>query len=586
MAQFIQFEKVVEKQKNIKYLFRLMWELPYFKWCFIPFLILTSFCSGLPQYFLWVASKYVNNIYNPPLSDHVTHTILGFEVTVPVTLSFLGYLVLAAFITRFVSWTLFELTGNWSTQKIHFKMMRGIFGTKTTFFDENPSGRLINRIIGDYSKLNYCIIEMGDFISALSDIAFMTLLIWIANPIPALFVIPLICSYFYLQYCFAPMLSHALELQSIAMGDVIHRETDLIEGRDVFCLYEKEHNLFERLHVSFIKVINIGLLSAKLHLLSDLWKSFITITFSVLVYLFLTIGIHTQKVDAIFAAIIMTAILNLSDMFGFLTWSVTDLGKRVANVRRIFQYVDLPKEENEETNRQADAILNTEKPKGDICFKNYTMSYRKESTIILNDMSLTLPKGKKIGVIGRTGAGKTTLFQSLFRMVYVHNGDIMIGNTSIYSLDINMYRSLFGIVPQDPYLFEGSIKFNLVGDNRSISDSKLLSALDKVQINFNLDDHVSEGGKDYSIGERQLLCLARVLIADKPFILMDEPTSSVDTITDAKIQKVLETQLNGRTLITIAHRLESLWNYDLIIELKKGQFYRQGLPKDIIPQII
>jgi ABC-type multidrug transport system fused ATPase/permease subunit len=220
---------------------------------------------------------------------------------------------------------------------------------------------------------------------------------------------------------------------------------------------------------------------------------------------------------------------------------------------------------------------------GDIVFDHYSMSYRENTPLILNSLSLTLPAGKKIGVIGRTGAGKSSVMQSLFRMVYHHKGDIRIGGESIFGISVSSLRRHFGVVPQDPYLFMGTIRFNLAGDSQQSTDDQMMAALDTVGLKLDLDARVAEGGKDYSVGERQLLCLARLVLLDKQFILMDEPTSSLDRRTDENIQRLLTTVLADKTVITIAHRLESLEGYDLIVEMAEGKLQRQGPPSQMIP---
>ena len=251
--------------------------------------------------------------------------------------------------------------------------------------------------------------------------------------------------------------------------------------------------------------------------------------------------------------------------------------------------IDLPNETTQESKVQ---VVNTSVRgvhpnalEGDIRFENYSMSYRQGLPLILDKFSVTIPAGKKVGIVGRTGAGKSSLMQALFRMVYHQGGDIRIGSQSIFSADINFVRSHFGVVPQDPYLFAGTIRFNLAGELEDVSDEELLEALRTVNLKVDLDATVLEGGRDYSVGERQLLCIARLILLDKQYILMDEPTSSLDRKTDEKMQQLMRTALADKTVITIAHRLESLERYDLILEMSEGRLLRQGSPKELIPNL-
>jgi ABC-type multidrug transport system fused ATPase/permease subunit len=166
--------------------------------------------------------------------------------------------------------------------------------------------------------------------------------------------------------------------------------------------------------------------------------------------------------------------------------------------------------------------------------------------------------------------------QALMRMVYVCEGDIRIANRSIYEMDVRELRMLFGVVPQSPYLFAGTIRSNLdrVG---TISIEILEKSMKSVGLQFPLDHTVTEGGGNFSVGERQLICLARVIAAGRSIVLMDEPTSGLDPETDARISEILRTALKDKTVLTIAHRPESLGNYDRIIEMQNGR--AEELPK-------
>jgi ABC-type multidrug transport system fused ATPase/permease subunit len=151
-------------------------------------------------------------------------------------------------------------------------------------------------------------------------------------------------------------------------------------------------------------------------------------------------------------------------------------------------------------------------------------------------------------------------------------------------MPIDQARALFAVVPQDPYLFEGTIRSNIdrLGE---YNDSELREALAKTQLSLDLDMQLLEGGSNLSLGQRQLLCLARVIVTKRPFVIMDEPTSAVDTITDAAIQSALRTALHDRTIITIAHRLETLARMDRIVELEDGVVVKDGPPSLLLPLI-
>jgi ABC-type multidrug transport system fused ATPase/permease subunit len=580
---FVTAEELSAEQNNIKTLYRYISILSLLKKIFVPTMLMIFMAACAPPYFLWFLGELIT--CGGDTSCQVTHDILGWELVVPLTISSLVMIALIAMFCRVAAWTMFELSGQWSTQELQAQMMQSISGVRTTFFDENPSGRLINRLLGDYGMLRLeGVMSIGDTTNGLAEVLCVGLLIMVANPTAGLLIIPVVFLYIALQMQLAPMMSHARELRAVKIGEALHRETDLIEGRTIFTLYNKQQNLLQRIHKAFGNSMNIQLFYCKLMSWGMLWMGVISAGYAVVVYTFLVFGLHSGSISAVVAAIVITAVFNLNNLFFGLSWDMSFLGETASHARRAFFMIDLPHETTQESpiheviETDADVELS-----GDIRFENYTMSYRKDLPVILERLDLVIPCGKKVGIVGRTGAGKTSLMQALFRMVYHQSGDISIGNRSIFSLDVNCLRAHFGVVPQDPYLFAGTIRFNLVGDLTHVSDDDLKQALATVGLEVDLNARVLEGGKDYSVGERQLLCLARLILLDKQFILMDEPTSSLDRRTDERIQHLLRTVLADKTVITIAHRLESLEHYDLILELSEGKLLRQGKPEELIP---
>jgi ABC-type multidrug transport system fused ATPase/permease subunit len=581
---FVSPEEVSAEQNNIKTLIRFASGLSLLRKVLVPTLLVIFFAAAIPPYFLW----FVGELVTCGSSDGciVTHSFFGSDVVIPATLSTLVVLTLCAMLCRVGAWTLFELSGQWSTQQIQADMMKSISGVRTTFFDENPSGRLINRLLGDYGMLRLeGVMSIGDTANGLAEVLCVGLLITIANPVAGLLIVPVVLLYVALQSQLAPMMSHAREIRAVKIGEALHRETDLIEGRTIFTLYNKQKNLLGRIHKAFGDSMNIQLFYCRLMSWGMLWMGLISALYAVIVYAFLVYGLQAGLVTTTVAAVVITAVFNLNNLFFGLAWDMSFLGETASHARRAFFMIDLPNEITQESRVQA---VNTPVPAflgGDIKFENYSMSYRKNLPLILDKFSVTIPAGKKVGIVGRTGAGKSSLMQALFRMVYHQGGDIRIGNQSIFSVDLNSVRSRFGVVPQDPYLFAGTIRFNLAGELIDVTDDQLRAALQTVNLDVELDARVLEGGKDYSVGERQLLCIARLILLDKQYILMDEPTSSLDRKTDEQMQQLMRTVLADKTVVTIAHRLESLERYDLILEMSDGRLLRKGSPAELIPDL-
>ncbi len=584
MKNFVTKEEVSAKQHNLKTLLRFAASLSMLRKVMVPTALVMFFAAAIPPYFLWFIGEMLGCFGDSGCS--ISHQVMGLEVVVPATVSTLVILVLLAMFCRISAWMLFELSGQWSTQHLHANMMQSVSGVRTTFFDENPSGRLINRLLGDWGMLRLeGVMSYGDTANGLMEVLCVGALIMVADPIAGLLIIPVVLLYVGLQAQLAPMMSHAREIRAVKIGEMLHRETDLIEGRTIFTLYNKQENLLERIHRAFGGTINIQLFYARLMAWGVLWMGIISAAYAVVVYAFLIYGLHAGVLTTTLAAVIITAVFNLNNLFFNLAWDMSFLGETASHARRAFFMIDLPNEASEESARAVrKPPIQVAELSGDIVFDQYAMSYRPDTPRILDGLSLTIPAGRKVGIVGRTGAGKSSLMQALFRMVYHQAGDIRIGQQSLFELDVERVRSEFGVVPQDPYLFMGDIRFNLKGQ-LDVSDEALRDALDTVGLNVDLDARVLEGGKDYSVGERQLLCIARLILLKKKFILMDEPTSALDRKTDELIQRLMRTALADKTVITIAHRLESLERYDLIVEMSDGKVLRQGTPATLIPAL-
>ncbi len=577
---FIKAEEVGSTAQGFRILRRFVNSLPLLKALFIPAILLNIAATILPQFFLWLNGAYSN-----------CQSINDCRVQLPWLGKYLNLSPLllvevagAAIVLRFIAWALFEISGEWSAQNIHRAMIKGVSNVRTVFFDENPSGRLINRMVRDYDKLrDLGVTRIGDTINAIIEVVCVAAVVLLAHPLAAILVVPTLVGFLYIQRQVAPMMQKAAGIRSIRLGEVLHRETDLVEGVRTFLLYGQERALFSRIKNTLVQFIQIHLLRAKI----EAWGRFFTSTtasiYSFLVLVFIGIGIHQHSISLTLAGVIMTVVFRLGNSFEWLAWTTSYLVESVITARRVFDYVDLP-DEIETERKEGVAPRGTKaglELKGDIEFLDYSMSYRPDSPIILDHLKAKFPFGKRIGIVGRTGAGKSSIVQSLYRMVHVAGGDIRIGGTSIFDVDLETVRKHFTVVPQDPYLFEGTVR-NSLDRERKAATAELEEALRRTGFNFPLDYQIQEGGKNLSVGERQLLCLARVLIANRPYIIMDEPTSGVDTITDAKIQQILATELTERTIITIAHRLDTLSQYDWIMELENGKLLREGIPEQML----
>lgn len=268
--------------------------------------------------------------------------------------------------------------------------------------------------------------------------------------------------------------------------------------------------------------------------------------------------------------------------FGSFLTSFTETEKEMVSVERILEYMDVPQED------VGGYPLHQQWPhQGQINFVNVTLQYKPQLLPALCGVSFTISGGTQVGIIGRTGAGKSSILNVLFRLYPICGGSIMVDGVNIAGVSVRYLRSSFAVVPQAPFLFEGSLRKNLdpLQENRDFEIWNVLEKChikDEVEAAGGLDVQLKGSGTAFSVGQKQLLCLARALLKSCKVLCLDECTANVDTETTSKLQKTLATECQGTTIITIAHRISTVMNMDNILILDRGVLVEQGNPRVLV----
>jgi ATP-binding cassette subfamily C (CFTR/MRP) protein 1 len=221
---------------------------------------------------------------------------------------------------------------------------------------------------------------------------------------------------------------------------------------------------------------------------------------------------------------------------------------------------------------------------GVVEFKDVQLKYRDDLPMVLDGVSLTVHGGEKIGIVGRTGAGKSSLMVGLFRLVELASGSISVDGVDISTMGLTDLRSKMAIIPQDPVAFSGTVRFNL--DPQGLcTDEEIWHALDRVclraavdALDDKLDATVAEGGENFSVGQRCQICLARALLRKSKVLILDEATASIDMETDSIIQQTIRADFARSTILTIAHRLNTIVDYDRVLVMDKGKIKEFDTP--------
>ena len=296
------------------------------------------------------------------------------------------------------------------------------------------------------------------------------------------------------------------------------------------------------------------------------------------------------------AFFVLNSQLSIGQLAAFLTYAnqytkpfneisgvMTEFQNSIACASRVFELMEEPMESEE-----GKEINLPEMIKGEVQFEQVSFSYQKDQSLI-EDFSLEVKPGEKIAIVGPTGSGKSTLINLLMRFYEVDKGNITIDGISIKDMTRQQLRQLFGMVLQETWLQSGTIRENLLLGNPNATDEEIQQVLMQCQLDKmieklpqGLETPLQRQGEDFSIGQRQLLSIARVMLSQPSMLILDEATSSIDTRTELKIQQAFQTLMEGKTSFIVAHRLSTIQNVDKILVLKDGQVIEQGTHEELI----
>lgn len=514
---------------------------------------------------------------------------------------YVAFYVLFAFLTVFftgIEFTMLAYMNNRSAELLNVRSVEKVLHAPMLFMDTNPLGRVLNRFTKDTDSLDN---EIGEqlrlFIFPLATIIGIVILCICYLPWFAIAVPFLGGTFIFLLDFYSGSSREIKRLESLQRSVVYNNFNEMLTGMATIKAFKEESNfmakndyLLNRMNEAyFLSIANQRWLCLHLDIMAAIFALIICM-----------LCITEQfNISASSTGLLLNYVIQIVGLLSLTVRAMTQCENEMNSVERLHQYAfHMPQEAAYHKNE-------TQPPPewpmtGYIQFNDVTMKYRENLPPVLKDLNFGVYPGEKVGICGRTGAGKSSIMMTLYRLNELNKGNITIDGLDISTLGLHELRSKLLIIPQDPVLFQGSIRSNLdpfseypddlLWDSlrrSGLIDAEKLPYVKTTHLEngdytalhkFHLDQKVQDDGENFSLGEKQLIALARSLVRNSKILILDEATSSVDYETDAKIQNTIIREFDRCTILCIAHRLKTILNYDRILVMDQGRVVEKGTP--------
>ncbi|KAL8559263.1 hypothetical protein ACOMHN_040387 [Nucella lapillus] len=470
-----------------------------------------------------------------------------------------------------------------ASQSLHHHMFASILRCPVGFFDTNPVGRILNRFAKDVDLIDDSLpVTFFDFIQCLLLIVGIVGVAGVVNPLVFIPTVPILLLFFYIRRYYLVTSRSLKRLEGTARSPVYSYLSASLQGLHTiraFSMEERcagEFSAHQDAHSEAWLLVLAGTrwLASRLDLLCALFVT--SVTFCAV----LAVG----SMDAGMVGLSVTYSMTLMGMFQWGVRQSAEVENQMISVERVLEYSRLPSEAELESSSEKGGRPPPDWPQeGSVRAEDLCLRYSPDKPLVLKNVSFHIKAREKIGIVGRTGAGKSSLITALFRLVEP-SGGLSIDGVDLSRLGLHDLRRSISIIPQDPVLFTGTLRGNLDPFLRH-SDQQLWTALAEVQLKWVVEDlpcgletRVCEGGVNFSVGQRQLICLARAVLRQNRILLIDEATANVDPKTDELIQQTLNAKFKDCTVLTIAHRLHTIMESDRVMVLSEGEVVELDAP--------
>ncbi|KAK3589166.1 hypothetical protein CHS0354_018871 [Potamilus streckersoni] len=467
---------------------------------------------------------------------------------------------------------------------LHLAMLTNILRCPLEFFDTTPIGRIVNRFTQDIDSIdNELPMQFHMWLDALFVCLSTLVVISYSTPIFLSVILPIGILYLVAQRFYIPTSRQLKRLESKTRSPIYNNFSESLTGASVIRAFGVQDKFIKESE----KRVDKNQQFAFANYSANRWLGF-RLEFTGAVVVLAAAVFAVLERDNISGAIVGLSIsyaLQITENLNWMVRMTSDLETNIVAVERVQEY----------TKRPTEAPLSTGvypyfgwPNYGKVEFNSYSTRYREGLDLVLKDITVSVRPGEKVGIVGRTGAGKSSMTLALFRLIEPAGGQIMVDGQDISVLGLHDVRSKLTILPQEPVLFSGSLRMNLDPLDEH-TDSAIWMALEQAHLKSfvqsvpdNIQYECGEGGQNLSVGQRQLICLARSLLRKSKILVLDEATAAVDMETDDLIQKTIRKEFANCTVLTIAHRLNTVMDYDRILVLDKGEIKEFDSPNSLL----
>uniref|UniRef100_A0A3Q1IZ64 ATP-binding cassette, sub-family C (CFTR/MRP), member 8 n=1 Tax=Anabas testudineus TaxID=64144 RepID=A0A3Q1IZ64_ANATE len=481
-----------------------------------------------------------------------------------------------------------EWTGLKVAKQLHHNLLNKIILAPMRLFETTPLGNILNRFSTDTNTIDQhipstleCLMRSTLLcVSALGVISYVT-------PVFLIALLPLAITCYFIQKYFRVASRDLQQLEDSTQLPLLSHFSETVEGLTTIRALRYEPRFRQRL-LQFTDANNIAslFLTAANRWLEVRMEYIGACVVLVAAVASITNSLYNQLSTGL-VGLGLTYALMVSNYMNWMVRNLADMEVQLGSVKRINGLLKT-EPENYEGLLTVSQVPDGWPRQGEIKIQNLSVRYDASLKPVLKNVNAHISPGEKVGICGRTGSGKSSFSLAFFRMVDMFEGRIVIDNIDIAKLPLQTLRSRLSIILQDPFLFSGTIRFNLDPEMKA-TDEMLWEALEIAQLKpvvkslpGGLDAMVTEGGENFSQGQRQLFCLARAFVRKSSILIMDEATASIDMATESILQKVVMTAFADRTVVTIAHRVHTILNADLVIVMKRGIILEYDRPQALL----